>query len=322
MNPQVSVIYVNYNTSDLLIQSVKSLIAQCRRIPFEIIVIDNASREEERRSLKNGLDAIDQEQIKLVFSEINLGFGKANNLGTKHTKGNYLFFLNPDTIVVNDVLSLFYNFLESADKRIVACGGNLLKDDFTPNYSYGNFPGLLYEVCSIGIGLRILINKYYLKHIFIGKKIKESVIVKAPYIIGADVFIRARCFKDMKGFDENFFMYYEETDLFMRLHKKGYESYILPDAKIIHFEGGAVGNTSSTIFNHKKFELTFKSKLYYFSKWYSPYKVSLLKVIMLLQIIVQYIKGKQGNNFKMLLSIYWQIMRTSQDTKALPVCSR
>ena len=306
MNPAVSVIYVNYNTSDLLLQSVKSLTEQCRIVPFEIIIIDNASRPEDRQQLQNGLDELNNGNIYVIFSPTNAGFSKANNLGARESKGRYLLFLNPDTLVMNDVLTIFYNFLEWSAQNIAACGGNLLKDDLSPNYSYGNFPGMLYEICSIGFGLRYLFNDYYKESIFIGKTVEGNEVREAPYITGADIFIRADLFRSMNGFDENFFMYYEETDLFLRLARQGYRSFILPEAKIIHFEGGSVAQSSELTFNYRKFEMTLKSKLYYFSKWYSQPTVGFLKVVVLLQILVQYLKGSQGKSLKRSLSIYRQ----------------
>lgn len=304
MNPVVSVIYVNYNTSELLLQSISSLIIQCREIPFEIIIIDNASREEDQQNLKKGLNDLQHDQIHVTFAGRNLGFSKANNLGAKEAKGSYLFFLNPDTLVLNDVIGTFCRFLDSADAATAACGGNLLKEDGSPNYSYGNFPGMLYEVCSIGFGLRYLFNSYYEKHVFIGRTVEGTEPLSAPYITGADIFIRAQVFHLLNGFDENFFMYYEETDLFKRLERSGYQSYILPQARIIHFEGGSVGKTSAETFNYNKFEMTLRSKIYYFQKWFPRQSTIALKFVVLLQILVQYAKGNKGADFKKLVRIY------------------
>ena len=306
MNPLVSVIYVNYNTSGLLLQSIGSLIVQCREIPFEIIIIDNASREEDKLNLQKGVSDLQHDHIQIQFSAVNLGFSKGNNLGAKDAKGRYLFFLNPDTVVLNDVIKIFSRYLDSTDPATAACGGNLLKEDGSANYSYGNFPGMLYEVCSIGFGLRYLFNEYYEKHVFIGRTVEGTEPLKAPYITGADIFIRAEIFHLLNGFDENFFMYYEETDLFKRLERSGYQSYILPEARIIHFEGGSVGKTSPEIFNYNKFEMTLRSKLYYFKKWFPPQTTVGLKIVVLFQILVQYARGNNGSNFKKLFSIYRQ----------------
>jgi GT2 family glycosyltransferase len=318
MNPVVSVIYVNYNTSALLLQSISSLIVQCREIPFEILVIDNASKNDDKLNLQAGISELKHDHIHVQYSADNLGFSKANNFGAKQAKGKYLFFLNPDTLIVNDVIKIFCEFLDSANQNTVACGGNLLKEDGSPNYSYGNFPGLLYEICSIGFGLRYLFNDYYQKHVFIGRTVEGTEILKAPYITGADIFIRTDTFHLLTGFDENFFMYYEETDLFKRLEKEGYQSYIIPGAKIIHFEGGSVGKSSAGAFNYGKFEMTLRSKLYYFQKWFPQRNTRILKVVVLLQILVQYLKGNKGGNFNKLIRIY----RENTNISKTPAASR
>jgi GT2 family glycosyltransferase len=97
MSPVVSVIYVNYNTSGLLLQSICSLMLECRQIPMEIIIIDNNSRKDEKLKLQQGLDELNHENIQVIFSDINAGFSRANNRAAKKATGKYLFFLNPDT---------------------------------------------------------------------------------------------------------------------------------------------------------------------------------------------------------------------------------
>lgn len=308
MRPVVSIIYVNYNTSELVINSIISLKDQCRDIPFEIIIIDNSSSDKEKEILINRFSG--EENVNVILSGTNLGFAKANNQGALYSTGKYLFFLNPDTLILNDVLKIFYNYLETCDQKIAACGGNLLNPDLSPTSSYGNFPGILLELCNIGLGLSVLLNGYYKKHVAISCKVFDEVIRMVPYIVGADLFIRSESFNSIHGFDENYFMYYEETDLFLRLKKSGLESHLLPHAKIIHYEGGAIGKSDAKNFNYSKFEILLRSKMYYYKKWHSQSSV-LIKPIILLQILVQYAKGKWGNDLKKLLSIYAKSMRQS-----------
>lgn len=303
MIPLVSIIYVNYNTSDLLICSIESIIRHCRETPFEIIIIDNASRVQERNILKEWLSQKPDKQVNLIFSDENAGFAKANNVGAEQSNGKYLFFLNPDTLVVNDVLKIFSDFLESSDLKVAAIGGNLLRADLSPNYSYGNFPGILLELCNIGLGLSVLLNGYYKNSLAIGCRVSGNSLRQVPYIVGAAIFTPAVNFKLIQGFDESYFMYYEETDLFLRFKMIGLNAYILPEAKIVHFEGAAIGKSDPKNFNYHKFEVLLRSKVYYYKKW-KPKVFALIKAIILMQIIVQYLKGKWGNDFKKLFSIY------------------
>ena len=302
MNHSVSVIYVNYNSSDLLINSIRSLEQNCNRVSFDVIIIDNASRPEERSTISNWLEERESSNIRLICSEQNLGFAKANNLGASYTNAKYLFFLNPDTLILNDVIEIFYDFLESAGPDSVACGGNLLHEDLSPNSSYGNFPNILLELCNVGLGLSTLLGAYYKKKIAISCTIHDDNSQSVPYLVGAAVFLRSKEFKALDGFDPGYFMYYEETDLFLRFNKLKLQSHVLPQAKIIHYEGASVG-ANNPGFNYNKFEMILNSRLYYYRKWL-PGKISLIKSLILMQIAVQFLKGKWGSDFGRLLAIY------------------
>ena len=306
MDPLISVIYVNYNTSKLLISSVESLQAQCASRSFEIIIVDNNSDSVQQTILTQWFSGASSENLNLLSSAVNRGFAAANNAGAEIARGKYLFFLNPDTVVLNDVLEIFFSFMEASSDTIAACGGNLLRADHSPNYSYGNFPGILLEICNIGLGLSFLLNGYYKKRIALGRTISSESIIEVPYIVGANIFSRKDTFNSAGRFDENYFMYYEETDLFFRLTKLNYRFCILPQAKIVHLEGGAVGKSTVKDFNYLKFELILKSKLYYYKKWYAD-SLPIIKGLVKIQILVQYLKGKWGNDLKRLYSIYEKV---------------
>lgn len=288
----VSVIYVNYNSSNLLINSITALQQQCCKIDFEVIIVDNGSSEKEVKILADWLQKEESVPIKTVFSGANAGFGFANNLGTKQASGKYLFFLNPDTLVVNDVLLLFYSYMETSPATIAACGGVLLNASGQLNDSYGNFPDLLQEITLIGLGLGFFI-RLFIKNTEIAWTYPYAEIKRVHYIVGADVFIRTSCFEACNGFDENFFLYYEETDLFKRLANNGYIAVIVPAAKIIHLEGGALGYENKQSFNYRKFQYLLKSKRYYYSKHKGRLYLLLVNMIIVMQIFVLFITGKR-----------------------------
>ncbi|NEU10235.1 glycosyltransferase family 2 protein [Flavihumibacter sp. R14] len=303
MNPVVSVIYVNYNTSVLLLQSIRSLIDQTRQINFEVIIVDNASESLQKEILQKEIEGINDKNVRVIWSDKNLGFGKANNLAANDAIGKYLFFLNPDTIIITDVINIFSDFLNNAHPNTAACGGNLLKPDLSPNDSYGNFPGLRQELAMTGLGFRLLM-KNYQRDIAVANAAPQGKS-KVPYIVGADIFIRRESFDLVKGFDENYFLYYEETDLFRALEAYGLESFIVPEAKIIHFEGAALDQIPGKGFSVSKFRFLLNSKMYYHRKWQPQWKGYILKTIVLLQIIAQFLKGKMGRDLKPLIKAYY-----------------
>jgi GT2 family glycosyltransferase len=135
--------------------------------------------------------------------------------------------------------------------------------------------------------------------------VSSKDIFEVSYIIGAALFMRLSTFKLVNGFDDQYFMYYEETDLFRKFQAMGLKSYIIPKAEIIHYEGAAIGKSDAKNFNYQKFEVALKSKFYYYKKWRAS-SLQLIRIIVLFQIIVQYLKGKWGNDLRRLLLIYSQ----------------
>lgn len=137
----VSIIIVNYNTKRLTCQCIDSIIEKTEGVSFEIIVVDNNSTDGSQELLSH--------DNRIVFIEAgeNLGFGKANNLGFKKSTGKYLFFLNSDTILLNNALLYFFDFYESFKGRIGGVGCLLENDKGLHIHSYADFPCLKSVLC-------------------------------------------------------------------------------------------------------------------------------------------------------------------------------
>lgn len=255
----VSIIIVNYNTKDLLFNCLKSIYKHTYDVEFEIIVVDNASVDGSQDCVKCSFP-----QVLLVESKVNLGFGKANNLGAKYSKGNFLFLLNSDTVLIeNSVKILFSFFVENGDKLNIGVLGTILVDEKLDNNGFGNsFPTCSEE------------NKKNLRTIpiinfFVSAPIEkkydfEKKYFEIDYVIGADMFLRKNLFDKMKGFSKEFFMYYEETDLQKRMHNIGFKQYILTKTKIIHLEEGS-GKVINNYSNRKRI-ITHKSRIIYLKR--------------------------------------------------------
>lgn len=245
---QVSIIIVNYNTKNLLLDCISSVKEKTQGISYEIIVVDNASSDQSVKALEEKFP-----EVNVISSRVNLGFGKANNLGAKIAKGKYLFLLNTDTLLMNNAIKFLYDFMEKQENhRVAACGGNLYHLDGSPNFSYT----MQYPSLGSHFLYKFHLSKYFLNQDRFNhtKQSKEVNI-----IIGADLFIRKSVFDELGGFDENFFMYVEEGELQYRMHQKGWKIYSVPDAEIVHMQG-----SSST--NFFKLKTEFDSYQYYFTK--------------------------------------------------------
>jgi hypothetical protein len=283
LNIQVSIIIVNYKSERYLGACIDSIYGHVEGISYEIIVVDNDSSVD----LHNFI-AQKYPNVKLVLNSKNLGFGAANNKGAMIAAGDYLFFLNPDTILLDNAILKFYQFLKEGLPNTASCGGNLINSNNEPTTSYGNFPSFFQELGDMG--LRRFFKKHYEKHLRIGKNCSQlTTPTQVPYIVGADIFITKKIFKDICGFDETFFLYYEETDLYYRLNKAGYTSYILPDVKIIHMEGTALFYEGKL--NLEKWAVWEKSKYYYFRKHKGRWIAVTIKIMQLISLVIHYFFG-------------------------------
>lgn len=243
----VSIIIVNYNTKYLLSDCLSTVFEKTKDIVFEVIVVDNASTDGSEKYIKERYS-----NLKWINSGENLGFGKANNLGAKYATGKYLFFLNSDTLLLNNAIHLFFDYAESHQQdKIGALGSWMLDKNEMPNNSFGFFPCAKNEIC-------YLLGKFH-------RPTKEDTITEknVDYITGADLFIKKRLFDELDGFDKNIFMYYEETDLQYRISKRDLLRKIIPGPHIIHLEGGSFENNGLSL---KRFSMAQTSYNYYLRK--------------------------------------------------------
>lgn len=246
----VSIIIVNYNTRQLLANCLASIFKETKDVSYEVIVVDNASSDGSRDFI-----CLLYPQVIWINSGENLGFGRANNLGVKNAKGEYLFFLNSDTILLNNAIKVFWEYVHMhANDRLGVIGGWLLDCQKNVNSSYGFFPNAKNEI------------KYLLGRTVIHKDNLTITEKDVDYVIGADMFIKRDLFDQIQGFDDKIFMYYEETDLQLRIARLGLLRRIIPGPQIIHLEGGSFQNKGLTL---RRFLMSQRSYNYYLYKHYN-----------------------------------------------------
>ena len=235
----VSIILVNFNTKKLTcecINSIKSHVS--KHLEYEIIVVDNASSDGSQEEFSK------IEGIKLVLSPENLGFGRGNNLGASHASGEYLFLLNSDTILLEDSVTKLHDFFKRNENsfKIGTLGCLLVDQNQGENASAFRFSNVKSVISDT---LKGLLSKFFKFKAPEEYDFKQSYL-KVDYVIGADLMIKNSVFKEMKGFDDDYFMYFEEADLQKRILKKGLNAYIITDTKIIHLEGGSTDSKKLT----------------------------------------------------------------------------
>lgn len=291
----VSIIIVNYNTCRILFECIASVYEKTKAVSYEIIVVDNASPDSSAEYIQSKYP-----QVRLIALNHNLGFGGANNEGVKVATGKFVFFLNPDTILLNDAVSLLYDYM-TAHRQAGICGVNLYTKEQDPNVSYLPFPSYMKELVSIfkfGKAENPDIRKY---HNF-GTAGKVNA-----FISGAAMMIRKNDLDQYGGFDSDFFMYYEDTELCYRFIKKGMELHSLPDARIIHLQGMA-GEAAGGELKLKASRMILQSRFLYFKKVNGRIAALFLKRMYHLKCFIatalfRILKNKQRVN-------YWESMKS------------
>lgn len=295
----VSIIIVNYQSSNLVIDCINSIFQKTKEISYEIIIVDNASNDNSVECLTK----IFGDKVKIISSKLNLGFGKANNLGEKYAVGKYIFLLNPDTILVNNAIKILMNSLKK-NEDIGCVGGNLYTLDMRPCPSYSLLFDDLNTERKYASWYYLIKNKIEQKFSFKNKKIIKNFnydesIKEVAYIFGADMMMEKSLFDKLGGFDPDFFMYAEEEELSWRIKKDNKKNCSVPQAKIIHLEGATQKTDDS--FNKKSFKLRLNGTMTYFKKRfgmngvYEFYKLRSLRYKRLIKIAK--VQGKNMNNF-------------------------
>ena len=251
MKITVSIIIVNYNTKDLLVDCIYSIYQKTKNLAFEILVVDNDSHDGSEAMIRNKFP-----EINFIQSGANIGFGRANNLGIQKAKGEYIFLLNSDTILINNAIAILSNYLD-ANSSVAICGANLYDANQRPTDSYCQLmPGISTDA-QVLLGSVFSKFRYGINSIF---NHSDQNLILNGYVTGADMMIRKKVLEEVGLFDPDFFMYYEETELTWRIKKQGYTVASVPRAKIIHLEGASETIKENTM------RRMIKSKYIYFEK--------------------------------------------------------
>jgi GT2 family glycosyltransferase len=224
-NKQLSIVIVNYNVYHFLELCLKSVQKACRNITAEIIVVDNNSSDDSCERITKNFP-----EVHLVCNKVNVGFSKANNQGVALANGEFVLILNPDTVVGEYTFEELLYFSKGIGD-LGAVGIQLI--DGTGAYLPESKRGIPTLRASFNRFLGKKKNKgtYYANHI------EQDGIGKIDILVGAFMFLKTNVYKEVGGFDEDYFMYGEDIDLSYKLLKAGYQNYYLGTSKAIHFKG-------------------------------------------------------------------------------------
>ena len=250
----VAVCIINYNTADLLRECLSSVLVQNAD---EIVVVDNASTDCSVEMMKAEFPS-----IALLALSKNIGFGAASNRGIETCTSEQVVLLNADTRMKPGSLQTLRNYLEE-HPEVAIIGPRVLNPDGTLQTSCFHFPTPLHVFLYISGLYRSIPHLPILKQRTLQKMASESAR-PVPWILGAALAFRRETFDELGGFDENFFMYFEEVDLCYRLFLQGKQIHFVPEAEIIHVGGGST--IQKRAWSHIQF---FASLAQFYRKHYS-----------------------------------------------------
>lgn len=267
MNPILSIIIVNYNGEKYLSNCFSSIQKVLINQPFEVIMVDNQSVDNSVTYTKQHFP-----WVKIIEANANLGFGKGNNLGVQHAKGEYVLLLNNDTILLNNPLDLIPEFQKNP--KIGAIGIKMLNGNQQYTYSFGNFPN------AENLFLMKRLQKMKNVDLIVGNF--KSHAYPVDWLGGSYVLMQKSFYEFIGGFDEDYFLYVEDVDFGKRIQKGGKESWFYPNQNYIHFVG----------FNPNKNMLLVKGYELFLQKHSKGINYLFLRFILFINSLVKLIKLK------------------------------
>ncbi len=273
---QLSVIIVNYNVKYFLEQCLYSVEKAIAQVEAEVWVVDNASTDGSVEYLQAKFPC-----VHIITNKQNAGFAKANNLALKQANGEYVLFLNPDTLLAEDCLTSSLSFIASMPEagalgiRMVDGSGGFLPE------SKRAFPHPLTSFFKL-VGLGSLFPRSRIFSRYSLGYLDEFENHEVDVLAGAFLLAKKDLLQQLKGFDETFFMYGEDIDLSFRLQKAGYKNYYFSGSSIIHFKGESTRKGS---LNYVK--IFYQAMMLFVKKHYAGSKASVFRFFIQVAILVR-----------------------------------
>lgn len=238
-NIDVTVLYINYKTPKLVCDSIHSLMEKSSGFSYEIIVMDNASGDDSKTIINDTFHS----SVRYIQNQTNLGTAKAVDEGAKIAKGDYIFYVNTDTLFINNAIFELLQFMRE-HRNVAVTGCNLYNSDKDPTHSFmkkffgmGFFrrrTSLIYMTFS-----KLLSKKTNKQFNYTNKPLEVDFVCGAATLMRKDIFLK------LGGYDHDIFMYGEEPLYAYHCKQCGFLSYNVPSAKMIHFEGDSFKKNGS-----------------------------------------------------------------------------
>lgn len=228
------IVIVNWNSGEHLKRAVSSVVANGGELVSSLVVVDNGSTDGSIHALDGVVAPF---TIKIDYCEENLGFGKACNRGARHGNARWLVFLNPDAQLMPGALQRIAEFSSCAlSEGVGIVGPQNIDVHGSVSRSCSRFPSLLsFLIDSTGLFHFRQLQSY-------SQKMRDWDHLSSRFVdqvIGACYAVKRDVFQELGGFDERFFVYFEEVDFALRAKQLGIRTYFLARARVVHYGGGS-----------------------------------------------------------------------------------
>jgi GT2 family glycosyltransferase len=278
--PELSIIILSFNTKQITLNCLDSIYKETdpKKVPFEIIIIDNDSKDDSVKAIK--LYQKTHPNLHLIENKANVGFGIANNQAVKVAKGEYLLLQNSDTVVLDRGIEKLYEFYRKNEAKMNFVGPKLYNKDMTLQPSVAPFftPPVVFAFL-------------FLRGDYWGlTRSSPNQIKRVGWIHGACFMTKKSIYEKVGGFDEKIFMYMEEVDLQYRAAQMGYTAWFYPDSHFIHLGSASSGGRTFPILQ------IYRGYLYFYKKHYGSFSLFLLKNMLQLKAYIALLIGKITHN--------------------------
>ncbi len=283
---KLSIIIVAWNTKEYSVQCLDSVFIYPPTCEFEVIYVDNCSQDGSVGIVRRLFSS-----VRIIQNERNIGFPKANNQAIRIAQGEYILLLNSDTVALDGSIDKLLNFMEDTPK-VGAASGKCLYPDGRKQWTISTAP-------SVRVLFKWMLGRYgpsyrlMSRFMDIGKgnsRREPSEPVEQDYPYGAFLIARREAVEQVGLIDEKMFTFGEDLDWGVRMRKKGWKVFYVPDAQVIHYQG------QTTKKDPKRFHIEWlRAHRYFFSKYKSLLYCSVIDSILIADIMFMFLKISLGS---------------------------
>ena len=282
----LSIVIVNFNGERFLGKCIDSIRENLSRRKFEMFIVDNNSKDDSVELIKRNYP-----EVKLIENCSNFGFSYANNQAIVRSRGKYIMLLNPDTVITQGALDVMMDFMDK-NPVVGVAGAKLLNLDGSIQYSFRRFPTIQYVFFGRQSIFRKLFPDNRISRAYMMMDENHSKNIEVDWVFGTGMMLRRKALEEVGIFDEDYFIFVEDTDLCYRMREENWKVSLVADAVIFHHFGVTRDRFwKITLLNHNRGMFKFFKKHYHLSLFTEMILSAGLTLRLFLLIIVKTAQG-------------------------------